>query len=268
MSMKKIDKEFFRQQQFCKSLKRIAKLSKNFLKTAKDLVSQDPLRYSIFYITLTFRDNNEFEKAKESTAGSPMGRYMWYLKRYLQGHGYKVYAYFWVLESQSRGVPHYHIFLISDAKKIPLPDKSFWPWGMSQVQKVPYSRISRSYLSKYLEKQEQKTSMIDNLIFKSMKKFYMYVCNEWKDFFFAVITSGYSWIRQEIAKRVEGFVTKCKGWWHAGLFKYKIHMDYVFWGKNVYINDNGVTVDVNGFILRFKTINEFCKNLDYIFIFV
>ena len=269
LSMDKIDKEEFKKYEFVKSIKRMAKIGKEYLRNVKELVSQKPSEFAVFYITLTFKDNNEFELAKSKTMNSPVRRYLWLLRQNLMRHGHRVYTYFWVLEIQSRGVPHYHIFLVTDASAyVPYPDQSYWPWGLSQLQRVSWQKISKSYLSNYLEKEAQKMSIFNNLLFYRMKKFTLYICKEWRDRFFFAIISGYSRIRRMIAERVEGFIRKHKGWWDAGLFKYKIHMEYVFYGKYVYKYDNGVTVDVNGFILRYKNFKEFLNGLDYIFIFV
>jgi hypothetical protein len=174
-----------------------------------------------------------------------------------------------VLESQSRGVPHYHIFLVTDSRAyIPYPDKSFWPWGMSQIQRVPCRKVSISYLVKYLKKEEQKLSMYGNFTFRNMRKYTMYINREWKDKFFYVITSGYSRVRRWVARKIGQYVVKRKGWWTfdgSDSFRYKIHATFFFFGQYVYKDIGAVTVNVNDEFIKFGSIDEFMNALDFVY---
>jgi len=76
-----------------------------------------------------------------------------FLDRLKKRKGLKVLAYAWVVEMQSRGVPHYHVILLYNGV-VPYPDKSgLWRYGMSNIKfrlRTPF------YISTYLKKSYQK----------------------------------------------------------------------------------------------------------------
>jgi hypothetical protein len=96
-------------------------------------------------VTLTYRNVADW-KAKHVT------EFIRKVKRYL---GTALFGYFWVAEMQSRGAVHYHlIFVVSKGIRLPMPDKEgLWIHGMTRIEQVKHIY---SYLSKYLQKDEQK----------------------------------------------------------------------------------------------------------------
>ena len=99
-------------------------------------------------ITLTYEDLEKFQKGD-------LSYFLQKLRKYCKYHEIKLYAYFWVLEFQKRGVPHYHILLIFDRvrfKKLPFPDKfrTWWRKGLTRIEFV--RKNARNYLSKYISK--------------------------------------------------------------------------------------------------------------------
>jgi len=76
-----------------------------------------------------------------------------FLDRLKKRKGLDVLAYAWVVEMQSRGVPHYHIILLYKGV-VPYPDKSgLWSYGLSNIK---FKLRSSFYLVKYTGKKHQK----------------------------------------------------------------------------------------------------------------
>ena len=90
-------------------------------------------------------------------------------------------AYAWVAEMQERGVPHYHVFLITKKGAwIPTPDKphgqrktKLWAHGSTNTQnaKSPY------YLVKYTEKNSKKKAFIGACVFLRFGLLKMFLAN-------------------------------------------------------------------------------------------
>lgn len=76
------------------------------------------------------------------------------VKRHL---GAALLGYFWVAEMQERGAVHYHvIFVVRKGTRLPKPDEEgYWTYGMTRIERVQHVY---AYLSKYLQKDEQKAS--------------------------------------------------------------------------------------------------------------
>lgn len=106
-------------------------------------------------ITLTFRDRDSFIEFVDKEGG--IARFLRYLRSlyYERTGGRKDIIWVWVMELQERGIPHYHILLITGQDfYIEFPDVSGqWKWGMTNIRTLRY--ISKNYLSKYLSKAEQ-----------------------------------------------------------------------------------------------------------------
>lgn len=148
--------EHGRQQSF-KRMKRSARL---FVKILKKAVASDPALRSAkaIAITLTFRDMAAFKQCKERKPRSGFAQFMRNLTQYIERKGVRVLGYGAVIETQARGVPHYHILLVvSKYIRLPKPDKWIWKYGSSSISSLgSVNRLSVNYLVKYLQKPAQK----------------------------------------------------------------------------------------------------------------
>ena len=121
-------------------------------------------------ITLTYRELKDFETGDIS-------KFLEKVRKYCKYHKIKLLAYFWVLEGQKRGVPHYHIWLTFDKKyfkKLPFPDKfrSWWKKGSTRIEFV--RKDPKNYLAKYISKCDF-LEMLSDSIFKNVKLFSSYI---------------------------------------------------------------------------------------------
>jgi len=119
-------------------------------------------------ITLTFKNHNSFI---DFINDGGIAKFFEILRKKLKIK----FKYVYVLEVQRRGVFHYHILLALE-KKIYIPpiDKiGWWKYGFTRIQNL--SLPSKNYLSKYLEKQDQKNvkEAKKNIIESLKKKFYV-----------------------------------------------------------------------------------------------
>jgi len=148
--------EHGRQQSF-KKLKRSSRL---FVKILKKAVASDPALRSAkaIAITLTFRDMASFIRSKKRKPRSGFAQFMKDLTQYIERKGVRVLGYGAVIETQARGVPHYHILLITSKYiRLPKPDKWVWKYGSSSISSLgSVNRLSVNYLVKYLQKPAQK----------------------------------------------------------------------------------------------------------------
>jgi len=80
------------------------------------------------------------------------------LTQYIERKGVRVLGYGAVIETQARGVPHYHILLVVNKYiRLPKPDKWIWKYGSSSISSLgSVNRLSVNYLVKYLQKPAQK----------------------------------------------------------------------------------------------------------------
>lgn len=254
----------FREIQNQKRLKKLKRLSRAYLSKCKELLNSNK-NLAVFFIMLTFRDNNEFLNSREQVK-SAIRQYIKLLKQDIErNQGKKLYTYFWVLEKQSRGVPHYHIFLITDKKcYIKYPDESYWAWGWSGLRRVDVSKISKNYLSKYLEKQEQK-DIFDLQIFKSLKLYSIYVCKELKEFFKDVLIKRYSYFRYKLARFFNSFIRKRDGFYECDDFKVKLKYDFIILNSFVYIEFQKIIVFVANQLLEFKSFEDFESVMSFVY---
>jgi len=148
--------EHGRQQSF-KKLKRSSRL---FVKILKKAVASDPALRSAkaIAITLTFKDMASFIRSKKRKPRSGFAQFMKDLTQYIERKGVRVLGYGAVIETQARGVPHYHILLITSKYiRLPKPDKWVWKYGSSSISSLgSVNRLSVNYLVKYLQKPAQK----------------------------------------------------------------------------------------------------------------
>lgn len=210
MRVRVMSNEEYAAKVFEKCMKRIGVLSESFFKKVKGLESLD--KYKFVAIMLTFKDMDEYLKA-ESEVGGAIRRYLHNLKRYILRKGFNIYAIFWVLEMQSRGVPHYHIFLVVDKEAhVPYPDQSHWKWGYSGLKILSPEQISSSYLSKYLQKKEQKESLLKyrGVLYRK-KKYGLWVCKEWAENFFRVLIRRYNYVRFKLCDFFARIIKKIPG---------------------------------------------------------
>jgi hypothetical protein len=95
-------------------------------------------------LTLTYADANGWQS-------NDIREYMQKIRKTLRG---ALIAYAWVLETQARGAPHYHVMLyVRRGTFIPTPDKSGqWGKGSSRIEtaRTPF------YICKYIGKAHQK----------------------------------------------------------------------------------------------------------------
>lgn len=142
------------------SFKKLKKSSRLFVKILKKAVASDPtLRTAkAIAITLTFRDMAAFKQCKERKPRSGFAQFMKNLTQYIERKGVRVLGYGAVIETQARGVPHYHILLITNKYiRLPKPDKWLWKYGSSSISSLgSVNRLSVNYLVKYLQKPTQK----------------------------------------------------------------------------------------------------------------
>lgn len=257
--------DVFKEVQNQKRLKRLKKLSRAYLSRCKELLNSNK-NLSVFFLMLTFRDNDEFLKSKEAVK-SAIGRYIWLLKQDIEKvQKKKLYTYFWVLEKQSRGVPHYHVFLVADRDVyIKYPDKSFWHWGFSWLKRVDVSKISKNYLSKYLEKQEQK-DFNDLLVFKGLKIYSIYVCPELKESFKDVLIKRYSFFRYRLARFFNSFIKKIKGGYVLpGGELVSLKYLFMFLGGQIYLEFEGIECIIGDKKVYFKDYSDFDNALSFVF---
>lgn len=160
-------------------------------------------------ITLTFRSNHEVITFIENGG---IAKFFEILRKKLKVK----FKYIYVLEVQKRGVFHYHILLALE-KPIYIPpiDKiGWWKFGFTRIQNIV---PSKNYLSKYLEKQDQKDikqakkNIIDILkkqflltLDVSLKKIMKFVRNM-KMFYYSVLDNivSYSTILMKFKKQYD-----------------------------------------------------------------
>lgn len=140
---------------------------KQYIKLQKRLKILDDIYFDnknfvIEFLTITYKDNNEFEIFRKNKLHS----FLMNLKK-----NYGLESYFWVVEPQKRGVLHYHFLLIRDkkSKKIGFIDKHriYKKYvGYTNIKTVK-TRIYY-YLLKYLQKDLIKSS--NSNIYKEVKK--------------------------------------------------------------------------------------------------
>jgi hypothetical protein len=122
-----------------RKFKRLRKVSREYGRYMENLRREKG--FNVIMVTLTY-------KSKEYEDYGHIRRYLSSLRVWCKRHN-QVLIYFWVRELQGRGVLHYHIVIASNGK-IPMPDKSFWHWGMSRVEKV--RKNAYRYVAKYVSK--------------------------------------------------------------------------------------------------------------------
>lgn len=144
---------------------------KRMIKKIRKYVEFLKENYSFFKaITLTFRGHSEF---LEFVKDGGIRTFFDILRKKLRIK----FKYVYVLEIQRRGVFHYHILLaLEKSVYIPPVDKvGWWKYGFSRIQNL--SIPSKNYLSKYLEKQDQKEvkQAKKNVIGILKKQFYLFM---------------------------------------------------------------------------------------------
>ncbi len=217
-------------------INKVRKVSRVYIDIAKKLMISNN-RLVAHYITLTFKNEKTFLKAKNSSkTKSPLRDYIESLKKYVERRGHRIVSNFWVLETQARGVPHYHIFLLVDkAVYIPQPDTGikgkylYWRWGMSNHKRIKdVNKISKNYLAKYMymDKKEQKD--FDGVdIFKGLRSFGFSYAKELKGLFFAAVQSRYNYFRYLLSQFFNNAVIKkINGWYYVNNFS--IRLNYKF----------------------------------------
>jgi hypothetical protein len=111
-------------------------------------------KYYIDFITVTFKDVEQYLNFKEKKFRS-------LLKNLLKN--YFVESYFWCLEFQKRGVPHYHLLVLKTTNKkigfIDLKKKYKQYVGFTNIKQV-YTKNILAYLTKYLLKSFDKRKKI------------------------------------------------------------------------------------------------------------
>ncbi len=98
-------------------------------------------------VTLTYRNIEDWQP-KHVTQ---------FLRKVKRVFGLDLFGYFWVAEMQQRGAVHYHVVqAVRHGARMPKPDEAgFWRHGLTRVELV---RHVYAYLSKYLQKDGQKTN--------------------------------------------------------------------------------------------------------------
>ncbi len=209
------------------SFKKLKKSSRLFVKILKKAVASDPtLRTAkAIAITLTFRDMAAFKQCKERKPRSGFAQFMKNLTQYIERKGVRVLGYGAVIETQARGVPHYHILLITSKYiRLPKPDRWLWKYGSSSISSLgSVNRLSVNYLVKYLQKPTQKGwaafegrvmngdtgHWIPNDPLYGVKKFiWVLRLTDWKEVFrwlrLPVYIRRFSYFFQELPKKVSG----------------------------------------------------------------
>ncbi|MFN4217597.1 MAG: hypothetical protein ACK4HQ_09385 [Brevinematales bacterium] len=144
--MKTMTIEEFQELELRKRLRRMKKCLKSFVKVVEHVRASEKIDIDYIAITLTYRDIGEYQS-------SDIRSYMNALSMWCRRNDVKIYGYAWVLEFQRRGVAHYHVLLaVPRGTKVPKPDMSYWPAGMSQVKRL--NRVGAGYLAKYMSKMD------------------------------------------------------------------------------------------------------------------
>lgn len=142
--MKTMTMEEFRELELRKRFQRMKKCLKSFVKVVDHVRVSEKIDVDYIAITLTYRDIDEYRT-------TDIRSYMNALSMWCRRNNVKIYGYAWCLEFQKRGVAHYHVLLaVNQGAKIPKPDQSYWPAGLSQVKRM--SRVGAGYLAKYMSK--------------------------------------------------------------------------------------------------------------------
>lgn len=113
--------------------------------------------YYAVLITLTFRDNHE---VREKVISEFLTNVRNYVAREAdrRGLGRRKVFYFWTMELQERGVPHYHVVvLLPQGIKLPKPDEWVWRYGSSNIKAVKsYERDAVGRVVRYVVKYARK----------------------------------------------------------------------------------------------------------------
>lgn len=113
--------------------------------------------YYAILITLTFKGNNE---VREKVISEFLNNVRNYVAREAAKRGLnkrKVF-YFWTIELQGRGVPHYHVvLLVPQGIKLNKPDEWVWRHGSSNIKAVKsYARDAIGRVVRYVIKYARK----------------------------------------------------------------------------------------------------------------
>lgn len=113
--------------------------------------------YYAVLVTLTFRDNHE---VREKVISEFLNNVRNYVAREAarKGINKRKIFYFWTIELQERGVPHYHIILLlPQGIMLPKPDQWVWKHGSSNIKAVKsYSRDAIGRVVRYAVKYARK----------------------------------------------------------------------------------------------------------------
>lgn len=219
--------------QFKQRISKVRRVSYHFMKCLKQFMGYN--RVKVLFITLTFKNEEIFKSSYRN--GYALRDYMNKLSMWAKRHGVKLYGYFWVLEMQARGVPHYHIVLIvRDKDRIPYPDKSYWSFGMSNVKRLDLQRFSVNYLSKYFEKKEQKDIILHYLFeIKGLKLYGCSIKGKLNDFFFEFLISRYNRFRRGLCRIFNRIIYKRKGYYDLPIGFVKLRYYFIIDMFFVYI---------------------------------